>query len=79
MSIDPETIQTINTFIRIMAIIVLHTFIGFGPGFIVGILIANRLFGHGHPTYMEIHQENIRKAAEHNKQWDPAHERWQKE
>lgn len=66
------------TIIRSFAFVVFYTIVGFGPGFIAGILLANRLFGKGQPTYMELHEQNIAKAAEHNKQWDPRHERWQK-
>ena len=61
--------------IRNFAFIVFYFIIGFGPGFIFGILVANRLFGEG-PSILDTHIENIRKATEHNKQWRPDNERW---
>lgn len=48
---------------------------GLGSGFVFGIILANTFFGTG-PTYMETHRENIKKAGEHNAQWNPSHERW---
>jgi len=61
--------------IRNAAFIVFYFIIGFGPGFISGVLLANRLFGEG-PTLLDTHLANIKKAAEHNAQWNPKNERW---
>lgn len=63
--------------IKNAAFIVFYFIIGFGPGFIAGILFANRLFGEG-PTMLDTHQESIRKANEHNSQWNPNNDRWKK-
>jgi hypothetical protein len=51
----------------------------FGPGFVIGLLIANLMRGRGQPTYMDIHQQKTKQAAEHNAQWHPSQERWQKQ
>lgn len=59
-------------------IIFLYLVMGFGIGFIFGLLTANRLFGKGKPLRMDSHIASINKASEHNKQWDPQHEKWQK-
>jgi hypothetical protein len=71
-------LEFIEAIIRAGAFIVLYIYIGFGPGFIVGMLVANFLMGRGSPTYAQSHQEAIRAATQHNAQWDPSHERWQK-
>lgn len=61
----------------IVTLVLLYFLVGFGPGFIIGLLLGNR-HGAGQPSFLDTHEENIRKAAEHNAQWDPTHERWQK-
>jgi hypothetical protein len=58
--------------------LILAVILGFGPGFILGIIVANQFFGHGR-TFLETHEEALRQAGEHNAQWNPAHERWEKE
>ena len=58
--------------------IILYFFVGCGPGFIVGLMIANRIWGRGQPTLMEHHEHHKAEAIEHNKQLDPKHPRWQK-
>lgn len=63
--------------LKVVVFIILYVVIGFGPGFVIGMILANGLFGHGKPLRMEKHLENIQKAGEHNKQWHPEHERWQ--
>jgi len=63
---------------RAFAFIVLYVYVGFGPGFILGMLTANFFFGRGSPTYADSHRDAIREAAQHNAQWDPTNERWQK-
>lgn len=73
---DPETLAFWARLLRALAFVVLYVVIGFGPGFIMGILLANRLLGKGRPTYMELHEEKMEKAFEHNAQWDPTNERW---
>lgn len=70
--------ETLIALFETLAFVVLYFFIGFGPGFILGILIANRFFAPGQSTYMEVHQERKKVAAQHNAQWHPSHERWQR-
>lgn len=67
------------TLLRALAFILFYVYLGFGPGFILGLLAANAIFGRGAPTYAQAHKQLIREAAQHNAQWDPTHERWQKE
>ena len=71
-------LDLIEAAIRAGAFIVLYMYVGFGPGFILGILAANTLFGRGAPTYADSHKDAIREATQHNAQWDPSNERWQK-
>lgn len=65
------------TILQSFGFIMLYFVIGFGPGFIAGILLANALFGRGLPTHKDSHAAGGKKAFEHNAQWDPNHERWQ--
>lgn len=76
MALTPDTIEISNAILRRFGFIILYAILGFGPGLVVGILLANRMFGRGKPIYMQVHQENIQKAIEHNKQWHPDQERW---
>ena len=64
-------------FVRNAAFIVFYFIIGFGPGFIAGILLANRIFGEG-PSILDTHITNIQKANEHNAQWHPDNQKWKK-
>lgn len=57
-------------------IILIYFVIGFGPGFITGVLLANRVFGRKLPLRMEKNMESIKKANEHNSQWHPDHPKW---
>lgn len=75
MALDPQTIDTAANVFRNAAFIVLYLFLGGGPGFIVGILIANLIWGRG-PSLVQVHKERITAATEHNKQWHPSHPRW---
>lgn len=65
-------------FLNSLAFVALYVLVGFGPGFIIGMLLANRLFAKGQPTYLDTHREAIKNAAQHNAQWAPSNERWQK-
>lgn len=64
--------------VEIAAWLVLYLFIGFGPGLIAGIILANRVWGRGQPTLVDIHRQNAAAAGEHNKLLDPKHPRWEK-
>jgi hypothetical protein len=71
-------VEIFTNILQALGFIVLYVFIGFGPGFIFGMLAANALFGRGKPQIVQKHEQNIQLAAQHNAQWNPAHERWQK-
>lgn len=74
-------LETLNLYLpsilRGLAFVVLYLITGAGPGFISGLLLANRLFGEG-PIYMDDHKAKIKLAVEHNAQWNPKNERWRK-
>ena len=73
-----DLLDIVESIMRAFGFIVLYVYIGFGPGFVLGLLAANALFGRGSPTYADSHQKAIQAATQHNAQWDPSHERWQK-
>jgi len=62
--------------LRSFSFILLYIFLGFGPGLVAGMLLANLIFGRGKPVLMERHEEDISLAGQHNAQWAPDHERW---
>jgi len=68
----------VSKIIQTFALITLYFILGFGPGFVAGLLTANTLFGRGKPVYMDLHKEAIKKAAKHNAQWHPSNEKWRK-
>lgn len=72
------TLEIVVLLLNSLGFVALYVIVGFGPGFIMGMLLANRLFAQGQPTYLETHQQAIRRAAQHNAQWAPSNERWQK-
>ena len=78
MDISPETLTLVAAILRVIALIMLYILIGFGPGYIVGVILAGKIFGRGQPLRMEKHQEAIQQAVEHNKQWHPDDPRWKK-
>ncbi|GEM_PF-2345932 len=71
-------VQILATLLNSLGFVVLYILVGFGPGFVCGLLLANRLFAKGQPTYMDTHVEAIARAAQHNAQWTPSNERWHK-
>ncbi len=70
--------EVLPLLLRAIAIVILFMIIGFGPGYILGVLIANRTTASNLPHRIDKHEEDIRKAEEHNKQWNPEDPRWQK-
>lgn len=74
--VPSETISIIEIVLRSFAFIVLYFFVGFGSGFVVGLLLANAVIGREKPILFKTHKDNIRNAAQHNAQWNPSHERW---
>lgn len=71
-----EFLDIIANVVQIIAIILVYFVIGFGPGFIIGLLLANRIFGKHLPLRMEKQEATIQKAAEHNSQWHPDNPKW---
>ena len=71
-----EILDILANVLQIIAIILVYFVIGFGPGFIIGLLLANRLFGRHLPLRMEKQEGNVQKAAEHNSQWHPDNPKW---
>lgn len=69
-------IDIIAAIVQGIAIALVYFVIGFGPGFILGLLLANRVFGKNLPLRMEKHMSNMQKASEHNSQWHPDNPRW---
>jgi hypothetical protein len=63
--------------IRQFAFVALYFIISFGPGVVLGLIIANKVYAKGNPTHMQSQKEDIAKAAKHNAQWNPTHPRWQ--
>lgn len=59
------------------ALVVFHGVIGFGPGFMVGLLTGNGLAARDEKTIMQKQVHAIKKADAHNLQWHPSHARWQ--
>ncbi|MEX0649610.1 MAG: hypothetical protein WD200_01250 [Candidatus Andersenbacteria bacterium] len=76
---DTTAIDIIARILEILAYIGLYVIIGFGPGFLIGVLTMSRIVGKGNPYIMEVHEQAKRQAAEHNKQWHPNDPRWKKE
>ncbi len=72
----PTAWTVIAALLRILLLVVFYMIIGFGPGFMLGVLLANRVFAKGNPLRMEKHQQVIQQAVEHNKQWNPNDPRW---
>lgn len=70
------TLEIIAIIFRVFLFVGLYIVIGFGPGFIIGLVIGNWVFGRGAPRYMDAHAEKAEAAAKHNAQWDPASEKW---
>jgi hypothetical protein len=73
---DTSFLDPLSTILRNVAFVLLYFVIGFGPGFVVGVLLANRFTGKDKPMRMEKHNENIQQAGQHNAQWHPDNPRW---
>ena len=71
-----EFLAILATALEGLTTFLIYFAIGFGPGFIAGVLLANRVFGKNLPLRMEKNIESIKKAAEHNSQWHPNHPKW---
>lgn len=70
------TLDLVAAVLRALAFVALYFFIGFGPGFILGLLLANATSGRGKPMLMDSHNDSKIRAAQHNAQWAPSHPRW---
>lgn len=74
---DPTFAEIAAAVFRSFVTILIYFVTGFGPGFIVGVLLANRFAGRNHPLRMDKQHQNIQKAAEHNSQWHPNNPKWE--
>ncbi len=70
------SLDLIAVLLESFAFVFLYLMTGFGPGFVLGMLLANLLLARNQPTYMETHEEAKKRAAQHNAQWAPSNERW---
>ncbi|MEO6077780.1 MAG: hypothetical protein ABIP54_03265 [Candidatus Andersenbacteria bacterium] len=73
---DINSLDSIASILRNIAFVLLYFVLGFGPGFVVGVLLANRFTGKDKPMRIDKHDENIQKAGQHNAQWHPDNIRW---
>lgn len=71
-----EFLDILASIMQALAMALVYFVIGFGPGFIIGLLLANRVFGKNLPLRMDKHNSNMQKAAEHNSQWHPDNPKW---
>lgn len=69
--------EAFASLMRSIATILVYFITGFGPGFIVGVLLTNRFSGRNHPLRMDKQKQAIQKANEHNSQWHPNNPKWQ--
>ena len=65
-------------FIQTLGLVIFYAIVGLGPGVALGIALGNRLAARDRETLMQKHATSMRKADEHNAQWDPTNPRWQK-
>lgn len=63
---------------HVAALVIFYAITGFGPGFMLGLLIGNIFAVRDEKTIMQKQHDAIGIASHHNKQWHPSHERWQK-
>lgn len=61
-----------------LGLIFFYIITGFGPGVVVGFLLANVLVGRDFERQSHRIEKAGRQAGEHNAQWHPEHERWQR-
>lgn len=69
-------LEIANRLLIAFAFVALYFFLGFGPGFLLGLSLANKIFGRQKPLLMDTHIEAKKLAAQHNAQWHPSHPRW---
>lgn len=77
--IPAADIDTNLILLRLLALVLVYALLGFGPGVILGILVANRLAGYNKEVFMNEGTKKIQKAEKYNEQWNPEHKRWRKE
>lgn len=73
---DTSFLNSLSDILRNIAFALLYFVIGSGPGFAVGVLLANKFTGKNNPIRMDKHTENIQKARQHNSQWNPNNPKW---
>ncbi len=62
--------------LRTFGIVFFYFLIGFGPGTVIGMILANKVYAKGQVTHMQSQRADITRANKHNAQWDPNHPRW---
>jgi len=61
-----------------LGLVMFYIITGFGPGIIAGFLLANSIGGRDFERQHHRIEKAARQAGEHNAQWNPEHERWQR-
>jgi len=64
------------TIAQVLAYVVFYAITGFGPGFLLGIAIANSIGAYRKSSISANYAQNIKDAATHNAQWHPTHKKW---
>jgi len=59
-----------------LGIIIFYAITGLAPGMMVGFLLGNQIAARGQETMMNKQETEMKKADEHNAQWNPSHRRW---
>lgn len=78
MAVSLADLELANAIFHNAGWVIFYLFVGGGPGFIFGLLLANFVWGRGEPTLFEVHLQNLAEAGEHNKKLSPNHPRWKK-
>lgn len=70
-------IEVINAIFNRLGLVILYFFIAFGPGVVLGIVVANITYGRGKKRLLDKHKQQAEEAFEHIKKYDPKDPRWQ--
>ncbi|HLD26188.1 MAG TPA: hypothetical protein VJC05_04060 [Candidatus Andersenbacteria bacterium] len=72
------TIEQAIVLAQTFGLVILYAITAMAPGLVLGIWLGNLMGAPGKETLVHKHQVNLKRASEHNAQWDPANQRWQK-